>query len=157
MAHRAEIMSDSRGRTYRVWAMRGVRGATTVARNAADEIVSRTGELLARVIAENGIRPEDVASILFTVTADLDAEFPAAAVRALDGWSEVPLLCASEIAVPGSLGRCVRVLLQWNTDRRADEIRHVFLRGARPLRPNWARRVPGDDGEEAVRLPPRLP
>jgi len=137
--------------------MRGVRGATTVAHNTADEILSRTGELLARLIAENAIRPEDVASILFTVTPDLAAEFPAVAVRALEGWSEVPLLCASEIAVPASLGRCVRVLLLWNTDRRADEIRHVFLRGARQLRPNWARRVPGDDGEETVRLPPRMP
>ncbi len=137
--------------------MRGVRGATTVARNTAEDIVSRTGELLDRVISENGIRPGEVASILFTITADLDAQFPAVAARAIAGWEEIPMLCAAEIAVPGSLGRCVRVLLQWNTDRRAEEVRHVFLRGARQLRPNWAQRTPGDDGEETVRLPPRTP
>ena len=81
--------------------MRGVRGATTVARNLADEIVSRTGELLSRMIAENGIRPEDVASAIFTMTPDLDVEFPAVAVRALEGWGDVPLLCAAEVAAPG--------------------------------------------------------
>jgi chorismate mutase len=137
--------------------MRGVRGATTIARNLSEEIVSRTGELLARMIAENGVRPEDVASAIFTMTPDLDAEFPAVAVRALDGWGDVPLLCAAEIGAPGSVGRCVRILLHWNTDRPPEEIRHVFLRGARELRPKWARRAPGDDGEEIVRLPPRAP
>jgi chorismate mutase len=133
--------------------MRGVRGATTVFGNTAEEIVSRTGELLARLVAENGIRPEDVASAVFTVTDDLDAEFPAAAVRSFDGWADVPLLCAREIPVPGSLGRCVRILLHWNTDRSAAEVRHVFLRGARELRPLWAARTADDDGEEPFRLP----
>lgn len=133
--------------------MRGVRGATTVGSNEAGEIVARTEELLARLVAENGIRPEDVASAVFTVTDDLDAEFPAAAVRALDGWADVPLLCAREIPVPGSLGRCVRILLHWNTDRPPAQVRHVFLRGARELRPRWAASTAGDDGEEPVRLP----
>ncbi|MGH9399058.1 MAG: chorismate mutase [Thermoanaerobaculia bacterium] len=137
--------------------MRGVRGATTVSANDAGEIVSRTGELLARLVAENGIRPEDVASAVFTVTDDLDAEFPAAAVRSLDGWADVPLLCAREIPVPGSLGRCVRILLHWNTDRPPAQVRHVFLRGARELRPRWAVRTAGDDGEEPVRLPAGKP
>jgi len=134
--------------------MRGVRGATTVAANEARAILARTEELLARMIAENGIRPEDVASALFTVTADLDAEFPAVAVRAHPGWGEVPLLCSREIPVPGSLARCVRILLHWNTDRPAMDVRHVFLRGARELRPQWALRVDGDDAEEPA---PRLP
>jgi chorismate mutase len=138
-------------------AIRGVRGATTVAANEAGQIVARTEELLARLVAENGIRPEDVASAVFTVTDDLDAEFPAVAVRALEGWADVPLLCASEIPVPGSLGRCVRVLLHWNTDRSQADVRHVFLRGARELRPQWAGRAEGDDGEHPVRLPGRRP
>ena len=74
--------------------MRGVRGATTVGKNAADEIVSRTQELLSRMVMENGIRPADVTSAFFTATDDLDAEFPAVAVRSLEGWSDVPLLCS---------------------------------------------------------------
>ena len=135
--------------------MRGVRGATTVAANEAGLVAARTEELLARLVAENGIRPAEVASAIFTVTADLDAEFPAVAVRAIPGWEDVPLLCAREIPVPGSLGRCIRILLHWNTDRPAADVRHVFLRGARELRPHWARRVDGDDAETSVRLPGR--
>jgi len=137
--------------------MRGVRGATTVAANAAGDIVARTAELLSRMVGENGIRPEDVANAVFTTTEDLDAEFPAIAARALPGWENVPLLCAREIPVPGSLGRCVRILLLWNTDRAPQEVRHVFLRGARELRPRWAMRVAGDDDEKPVRLLPNGP
>lgn len=138
-------------------ALRGVRGATTVAGNEAGLIVARTEELLARLVEENGIVPGDLASAVFTVTDDLDADFPAVAVRALKGWADVPLLCAREIPVPGSLGRCVRILLHWNTDRSPADVRHIFLRGARELRPQWARRTEGDDGEHPVRLPGRRP
>ena len=126
-------------------ATRGIRGATTVDANTADTIGERTLELLRVLVAENDLRPEDLASATFTVTDDLDAEFPALAVRSLPGWEEVPLLCAREIAVPGALGRCLRILLLWNTDRAQREVRHAFLRGARSLRPAWARRVPGDE------------
>jgi chorismate mutase len=128
-----------------------------VSANDAGQIVARTEELLSRMISENGILPGDVASAVFTVTDDLDAEFPAVAVRTLEGWADVTLLCAREIPVPGSLGRCVRILLHWNTDRPSSDVRHVFLRGARELRPQWARRAEGDDGEEPVRLPGRKP
>lgn len=99
----------------------------------------------------NGVRPQDIASAVFTVTEDLDAAFPAVAARGLSGWKDVPLLCVREIPVPGSLGHCIRILIHWNTDRPQAEIRHVFLRGARHLRPEWAVRVPGDE-EEALRL-----
>ncbi len=126
-------------------ATRGIRGATTVDANAADAIKERTLELLGVLVASNGLRPEDVASATFTVTADLDAEFPALAVRSLPGWEDVPLLCAREIPVEGSLGRCIRVLLHWNTDRLQSQVRHAFLRGARGLRPGWAVRVDGDE------------
>ncbi len=126
-------------------ATRGIRGATTVDANAADAIKQRTLELLGILIASNGLRPEDVASATFTVSGDLDAAFPALAVRSLPGWEEVPLLCALEIPVTGSLPRCVRVLLHWNTDRPQRDVRHAFLRGARSLRPAWAVRVPGDE------------
>ena len=123
-------------------ATRGIRGATTVDRNSAQDIGQRTLELLGVLVAENGLRPEDVASATFTVTDDLNAEFPALAVRTLPGWEEVPLLCAREIPVPGALSGCVRILLLWNTDRPQREVRHAFLRGARTLRPAWARNVP---------------
>jgi chorismate mutase len=131
---------------------RGVRGATTVDRNEAAAIAERSIELVRVLVESNGIRPEDLASATF-VTDDLDAEFPALALRALPGWEDVPLLCAREIAVPGSLGLCVRALLLWNTGREQREIRHAFLRGARDLRPRWAVRVRGDDDEPPVRLP----
>ena len=123
--------------------VRGVRGATTVARNDRAEIVAATRELLELLIRLNGIRAEDVASALFTVTADLDAEFPAAAAREL-GWTDVPLMCGREIPVPDALGRCIRVILTWNTARPQAEVRHAFLHGARALRPLWAIDLPGD-------------
>lgn len=126
-------------------ATRGIRGATTVDANAADAIKERTLELLGVLVASNGLRPEDVASATFTVTADLDAEFPALAVRSLPDWEDVPLLCAREIPVEGSLGHCIRVLLLWNTDRLQSQVRHAFLRGARGLRPGWAVRLDGDE------------
>ena len=132
---------------------RGVRGATTVSSNDAAAITERTLELLRVLIDSNGLRPEELASATFSLTADLDADFPALAARELPGWEEVPLLCVREIPVPGSLGHCVRVLLHWNTERAQREVRHAFLRGARELRPRWAVRSPGDDAEPAVRLP----
>lgn len=118
--------------------LRGIRGATTVDGNEASQIAERTREMLRLLVERNGVRPEDVASAIFTVTEDLDAAFPAVAARTLAGWDVVPLICAREIPVPGSLPRCVRVLLHWNTDREASEIRHAFLRGAAALRPDWS-------------------
>ncbi len=125
-------------------ATRGVRGATTAERNEAAHIAERTLELVGVLVERNGIRPEDLASATFTVTEDLDADFPAAPVRRVPGWEDVPLLCAREIPVPGALGLCIRVLLHWNTERAQADVRHAFLRGARGLRPAWAVRVPGD-------------
>ena len=115
-------------------------------RNDAAAVVERTGELMRLLVESNGILPEDVASVLFTVTADVDAEFPALAVRSMKGWDEVPLLCSCEIPVPKALGSCIRVLLLWNTERSQSGVRHAFVRGARSLRPAWAVRVPGDEG-----------
>ncbi|MDX9829655.1 MAG: chorismate mutase [Anaerolineae bacterium] len=116
-------------------ACRGIRGATTVEANTAEAVLDATGELLAALAEANGLAAEDIASAVFTVTADLDAAFPAQAARQL-GWHQVPLLDALEIPVPGSLPRCVRVLLHWNTSRSQAEIRHVYLRGAAGLRPD---------------------
>ena len=95
---------------------RGVRGATTAEANTREEILTCTRQLLALMIRINGIEPEDVGSAVFSLTRDLDAEFPALAARQL-GWLDVPLLCTYEVDVPGSLRRCVRVLIHWNTDK----------------------------------------
>lgn len=114
---------------------RGIRGATTVETDSAADIQAATRELLARLIEINGVAAEDVASALFTVTSDLTAAFPAQAAREL-GWQQVALLDAQEIPVAGSLPRCVRVLVHWNTDKTQAEIHHVYLRGAAVLRPD---------------------
>lgn len=116
---------------------RGVRGAITVTANQADSILSAAQELLLEVIAANGIKERDVASVLFTATSDLDAIYPAAALRQL-GWTHTALLCFQEMAVPTSLPMCIRVLVHWNTEKAMDEIHHVYLRNARQLRPDLA-------------------
>ncbi len=122
---------------------RGVRGATTADANTREEILRATRQLLALMIRLNGIDPEDVASAIFTTTADLNAEFPALAARQL-GWLDVPLLCAHEIAVPGGLPRCIRILVHWNTDKPAREITHVYIKGAVNLRPDRSQLPPVD-------------
>lgn len=113
--------------------VRAIRGAITVASDEPDAIVDATEELLAAMLARNEIAPDDVISALFTTTPDLTSEFPAAAARRL-GLAEVPLLCAAEIAVPGALPRCVRVLLHVTSARARADIDHVYLGEARSLR-----------------------
>lgn len=119
---------------------RGIKGATTVERNGREEILAATAELLQLMVEHNDIDPDDVASALFTTTADLNAEFPAVAARQM-GWTEVPLCCAHELDVPGSLRMCLRILLHVNTDKSAREINHVYTRGARVLRPDLVARM----------------
>lgn len=116
--------------------IRGVRGATTLERNDVAQLRERTLELLRTIVERNGIRAEDIASVIFTTTEDLDADFPARAARALVGWELVPLMTAREMRVPSSLPRCVRVLVHWNTDRPQREVKHVYLHGATALRPD---------------------
>jgi chorismate mutase len=112
---------------------RGIRGAITVEYNDREEILAATTELLQLMMRQNDLHVEDIASGIFTVTEDLDAEFPALAARQL-GWKEVALMCAREIPVPNSLGKCIRVLLHVNTTRSASAIQHVYIRGAVNLR-----------------------
>ncbi len=115
---------------------RGIRGATTVERNDRDEILAATTELLELLVRHNELDVEDIASAIFTVTEDLDAEFPALAARSI-GWTETALICTREIPVPDSLGNCIRVLLHVNTMRSAAEIQHIYIRGAVSLRPTF--------------------
>ena len=122
---------------------RGVRGATTADSNSRDDILTATRQLLALMIHINDISPDDVASAIFSSTEDLNAEFSALAARQL-GWLDVPLICTHEINVPGSLDLCVRILLHWNTDKRQDEVTHVYTKEAIRLRPDLSELPPVD-------------
>ena len=116
-------------------ACRGVRGATTVEIDERETILKATRELLALLIHLNGIEKEDVVSAIFTTTPDLVSAFPATAARQL-GWLDAPLMCSHEIDVPGSLDKCIRVLIHWNTDKTQHAIQHVYLKEAQSLRPD---------------------
>jgi chorismate mutase len=118
---------------------RGIRGATTVKSDIAATILTTTRELLIRIVEANDIAIQDIASAFFTITSDLTAAFPARAAREM-GWQHVALLDTQGIPVPGSLSRCVRVLIHWNTEKPQAEIRHVYLRGAASLRPDLKER-----------------
>jgi chorismate mutase len=122
---------------------RGVRGATTVDHNNRVEILESTRQLLALMIRQNEINPQDVASAIFSITFDLDAEFPALAARQL-GWMDVPLICTHEVNVPGSLPRCIRILLHWNTTKLQEEICHLYIKDAVKLRPDLSDIPPVD-------------
>ena len=113
----------------------GIRGAICADANAEEAILTATRTLLQRIVAANGLSPDELASAIFTATADLDAAYPAHAARQM-GWTAVPLLCTQEMAVVDALPRCIRVLVHWNTDRAPGEIRHVYLGEARALRPD---------------------
>ncbi len=120
-----------------IWC-RGIRGAITCDENSREAILAATREMLEIMIASNGLRPEDIASAIFTTTPDLNAEFPAVAAREL-GWLDTALMCGHEMGVPGSLPRCIRVLLHWNTERAQAQVQHVYLGEAMSLRPDLNR------------------
>lgn len=125
---------------------RGVRGATTADSNSSDDIVKATIQMLALMIRLNDINQEDVASAIFSTTRDLNAEFPAKAARLL-GWLDVPLLCSHEMDVPHALGKCIRVLINWNTDKHQSDIKHVYIKDAASLRPDLSDLPPVDYAE----------
>ena len=121
--------------------IRGIRGATTIDADVKEQVLSATQELLTSILAANpGLRTEDIASALFTVSDDIASTYPALAARQM-GWDQVPLMCAREIPVPGGLSLCIRVLIHWNTDKEQSAIQHVYLRDAFVLRPDLAARA----------------
>lgn len=130
---------------------RGIRGATTAAANTAEDILEATQELVDVIIGLNDLKSDDIASAIFSTTPDLNAMFPAAAAR-LFGWTEVPMMCSHEMGVPGSLQKAVRVLVHVNTTKSPSEIRHVYLKGAKKLRPEW-----GVADDEIARLTQQEP
>lgn len=113
--------------------VRGIRGAISVTENKAEDIYEATRVLLENIIRQNDLKAEDIASAFFTVTNDLNADFPAHAARGM-GWQYVPLICATEIPVPGSKPMIIRVLIHVNTIKNQREIKHIYLRDAVGLR-----------------------
>lgn len=118
--------------TIRCW---GIRGATTAEANTREAILEATNELLLLLIEANDLQSSDIGSAIFTTTPDLNAEFPAIAARRL-GWHDVALMCGHEMSVPGALPLCIRVLVHWNTSKTQSEIKHIYIRGAKNLRPD---------------------
>jgi chorismate mutase len=116
--------------------VRGVKGATTTEGTSVDDVLKATGELLQVLVDENGIEQDDIASVQFTTSPDLVAEFPAVAARERFDWNDVPLMCGHEMARPGALTRCIRILILWNTEKAQNEIKHAYLNGAAKLRPD---------------------
>jgi chorismate mutase len=113
--------------------VRGLRGATTVDADTVAQVTQRSQELMRELMAKNGLAEDDIVSALFTTTADVTSIFPATAIREI-GFGAVPLLCAAEIPVPGSMPSCIRVLLHVYTARSREEMHHVYLHGAQGLR-----------------------
>lgn len=130
-------------------ACRGVRGATTVVVDEPESVLTATRELLAAMIFANDIESKDVASIIFTTTADVVSVYPAVGAREL-GWVDVPLICTQEMQVAGSLTHCIRIMLHWNTDKEQDDIQHIFLNEAKRLRPDILSDI-SDKDMEAIR------
>ncbi|MCR8642285.1 chorismate mutase [Paenibacillus sp. N1-5-1-14] len=116
--------------------VRGIRGATTVEYNDADEMLTATNELLNEIVKNNNTDPKDIASVFITVTSDLNATFPARAIRSMEGWELVPLMCSVEIEVDHALAQCIRLMVMVNTTKEQHEIHHAYLNGATVLRPD---------------------
>ena len=121
-------------------AIRGIRGATTVAADTPEAIRAATRELLECLMSANHLQPDEVASVIFSTTPDLTAEVPARAAREL-GWVEPAIMCLAEMDAAGGLPRCLRVLIHWNTELRPDQVRHAYLHAAAQLRPDRANHV----------------
>ncbi|MBP5426797.1 MAG: (d)CMP kinase [Clostridiales bacterium] len=121
--------------------VRAIRGAITVSKNEQSEVLEKTSKLINRMISENNVLVDDIVNIIFSVTADIDCVYPAKAIRDIMGILDIPMMCFSEAKVNGSLSKCIRVLMQINTNKRNREIYHIYLGGARVLRKDLARKI----------------
>ncbi len=116
--------------------MRGFRGATTVIENTESELMTETKKLVLEMVELNKIKPENISHVLFSVTDDLNAGFPAKVARQMNGWTHVPVMCMKEINVPNSLPLCIRVMMVAETELAQGDVQHVFLNEAIKLRPD---------------------
>ena len=119
-------------------ALRALRGATTLDADTKEQVIERTAELIRAMLERNGVAHDDLISVIFTATPDIRSEFPAAAARSI-GISDVPLLCAQELDITGAVGMCIRILMHLDSDRPREDLRHVYLGGAEPLRTDLPR------------------
>ncbi len=124
--------------------VRGIRGAVNIASNTKEEILTKSKELLEAILAANRVKPADIAAAIFTLSPDLNADFPAYAARQL-GWTDVPLMCARELDVPGAMEKVIRVLLLVNSKTPPSKIRHQYLGDTPRLRPDLATKGPKGD------------
>lgn len=115
---------------------RGIRGATTVNENKENQILTNTTALLEEIIRKNNVKPETVSHVFISVTKDLNASFPAKSLRQISGWTYVPVMCMKEIDVPGSLTKCIRIMMVVNTNKKQQDIKHIFHNRAIQLRPD---------------------
>lgn len=120
--------------------VRGIRGAITVEENEANQIIASTENLLREIIGANKVEAKDVAQVIISVTEDINDAFPAAALRRLEGWNYVPVMCTKEIPVPNSLPKCIRVMMTVNTNTKQEDISHIYLNKAVQLRPDLTER-----------------
>ena len=118
--------------------VRGVKGATTTEGTSVEDVLTATEELLRALVDENGIEQDDIAAIQFTTSPDLVAVYPAVVARERLGWNDVPLMCGHEMAPPGALTRCIRILILWNTEKAQNEVKHAYMNGAARLRPDFS-------------------
>lgn len=116
--------------------IRGIRGAITVSADQPEEILLETKKLVTEMAKENRIDPDAVASVIISTTTDISSAFPAKAVRTLENWTYVPVMCTHEMDVPGSLPLCIRVMMHVNTEVAQKEIQHIYLNDAVKLRPD---------------------
>lgn len=119
--------------------IRGVRGATTVTEDSNEQVLQETTRLVKEMAKANNIDPEFIASVIISTTTDISSAFPARAVRSIDGWTYVPVMCTHEMNVPGSLSKCIRLLMHVNTDKAQKDIQHIYLNNAVQLRPDLIR------------------
>ncbi|MBM7556481.1 chorismate mutase [Halanaerobacter jeridensis] len=126
--------------------VRGIRGAITVTEDTEKAIITATTKLLNEMIAANGLEEDNVASVTFSLTPDLNSAFPAVAAREL-GWDNVALFCCQELAINDALDKCIRILIHYNTDKKLGELNHIYLKDAKKLRPDLAEEGVGKNGE----------
>lgn len=116
--------------------VRGIRGATTVVQDDEQAVLSATETLARTIAAENNVLPEDIVSVIISTTIDVKSAFPAKAVRSIEGWTYVPVMCTNEIDVPGAVPLCIRILMHVNSHVSQKEIRHIYQNEAIKLRPD---------------------
>ncbi len=119
-----------------IMTVRGLRGATTIEHDEAEKVLEATGNLVKEIAEKNQVSPEDIISVLVSTTADIQSTFPAKAVRSIEGWKYVPVMCTHEMDVPGGMPRCIRILMHANCEIPQKEIIHIYQNDAVQLRPD---------------------